>query len=175
MDWLGEARGQPCHDYAALHRWSVQQPDAFWRSIWDWCGVRYDGDATRVTDGAPMPHTRWFPDARVNYAEHVLRHEEQAEADGEGGRIAFHHASEAQPLRAMSLRELGSQVRRLATRLRELGVQPGDRVAAYLPNVPACAVAMLATASIGAVWSSAAIDFGVRSVVDRLRQIAPRC
>ena len=108
MDWLGEARGQPCHDYAALHRWSVQQPDAFWRSIWDWCGVRYDGDATRVTDGAPMPHTRWFPDARVNYAEHVLRHEEQAEADGEGGRIAFHHASEAQPLRAMSLRELGS-------------------------------------------------------------------
>lgn len=174
MDWLGEARGQPCHDYAALHRWSVQQPDAFWRSIWDWCGVRYDGDATRVTDGAPMPHTRWCPDARVNYAEHVLRHEEQAEADGEGGRIAFHHATEAQPLRAMSLRELGSQVRRLATRLRELGVQPGDRVAAYLPNVPACAVAMLATASIGAVWSSAAIDFGVRSVVDRLRQIAPK-
>ncbi|WP_179405304.1 acetoacetate--CoA ligase [Burkholderia guangdongensis] len=176
LDWLAAERGLPFADYDALWRWSVREPDAFWTSIWDWCDVRHDGSARRVTDGAPMPATRWFPDARVNYAEHVLRRAAQAGADVgvDVKQPAFHHASETRALRTLSLAELASQVRRFATRLRELGVQPGDRVVAYLPNVPECAVAMLAATSIGAVWSSAAIDFGVRTVVDRFQQIAPK-
>lgn len=170
MGWLAATRGLTFADYHALWRWSVAEPDAFWSSIWEHYGVLHDGSATRVTDGAPMPHTRWFPDAGVNYAEHVLRHAAQAHAR----HPAFHHASETRPLQTLSLTDLASQVRRVATRLRELGVQPGDRVAAYLPNVPECAVAMLAATSIGAVWSSAAIDFGVRTVVDRFQQIEPK-
>ncbi|MBN3840313.1 acetoacetate--CoA ligase [Burkholderia sp. Ac-20349] len=169
LDWLATDRDLVCADYDALWRWSVREPDAFWSSIWQWYGVRYDGSARRVTDGAPMPHTRWFPDARVNYAEHVLQNAAHA-----GAAPAFHYASETRPLQTMSLADLASQVRRFATRLRELGVAPGDRVVAYLPNVPECAIAMLATTAIGAIWSSAAIDFGVRTVVDRFQQIAPK-
>lgn len=170
MDWLAAERGLAFADYHALWRWSVDEPDAFWSSIGEHYGLLYDGSATRVTDGSPMPATRWFPDARVNYAEHVLRHAAHADAR----HPAFHHASETRPLQTLSLADLASQVRRFATRLRELGVQPGDRVVAYLPNVPECAVAMLAATSIGAVWSSAAIDFGVRTVVDRFQQIEPK-
>ncbi|WP_334034575.1 acetoacetate--CoA ligase [Burkholderia cepacia] len=170
MDWLAADRDLAFADYDALWRWSTGEPDAFWASIWQWFDVQFDGSARRVTDGAPMPHTRWFPDARVNYAEHVLQHAAHADA----AQPAFHYASETQPLRTLSLVELAGRVRRVATRLREMGVQPGDRVVAYLPNVPECAIAMLAATSIGAVWSSAAIDFGVRTVVDRFRQIAPK-
>lgn len=170
LGWLARERGQALDGYAALWLWSVEQPDAFWGSIWQWCEVLHDGSAERVTDGAPMPHTRWFPDARVNYAEHVLRHAERADP----AHVAFHHASETEPPRALALRELASQVRRLAQWLRALGVGPGDRVVAYLPNVPACAVAMLAATSIGAVWSAASIEFGVGTVVDRFRQIEPK-
>jgi len=170
LDWLATDRDLQFADYDALWRWSVREPDAFWSSIWQWFNVKYDGCAQRVTDGAPMPGTRWFPDARVNYAEHVLQNAAHVDA----AYPAFHHASETRPLQTMALHDLASQVRRFATRLRELGVQPGDRVVSYLPNVPECAVAMLATVSIGAVWSSAAIDFGVRTVVDRFQQIAPK-
>jgi acetoacetyl-CoA synthetase len=170
MDWLAAERGQRFADYHALWRWSVQETEAFWSSIWQWCGVVHDGSDERVTDGAAMPHTQWFPDARVNYAEHVLRYADAASAD----HPAFHHAIESSTVQTLTLRDLAAQVRTLAGQLRALGVQPGDRVVAYLPNVPACAVAMLAAASIGAVWSSAAIDFGVRTVVDRYTQIAPK-
>lgn len=170
MDWLAAERGLRFDGYEALRQWSVNEADAFWASIWQWCGVRHDGSAARVTDGAPMPHTRWFPDARVNYAEHVLRHAASASA----AQPAFHHLTENTALQTLVLPELASQVRRLAERLRALGVQSGDRVVAYLPNVPACAVAMLAATSIGAVWSSAAIEFGARTVIDRYAQIAPK-
>ncbi|MBS0294198.1 MAG: acetoacetate--CoA ligase [Proteobacteria bacterium] len=170
LDWLAAERGLRFDGYEALRQWSVEEADAFWASIWQWCGVRHDGSAARVTDGAPMPHTRWFPDARVNYAEHVLRHAAQADA----AQPAFHHRTENTALQTLTLPELASQVRRLAERLRAMGVQSGDRVVAYLPNVPACAVAMLAATSIGAVWSSAAIEFGARTVIDRYAQIAPK-
>ncbi|SDC97095.1 acetoacetate--CoA ligase [Paraburkholderia lycopersici] len=170
MDWLARDRDLVFENYEALWHWSVREPDAFWSSIWTWHDVQHDGSALRVTDGAPMPHTRWFPDARVNYAEHVLRNAAHADPT----LAAFQSASETRPLRTLTMVDLASQVRRLATRLRELGVRPGDRVVAYLPNVPECAVAMLAATSIGAVWSSAAIDFGVRTVVDRFQQIAPK-
>lgn len=169
MDWVAADLGLKFDDYDALCRWSTDDPDAFWSSLWRWFDVQYDGSASRVTDGAPMPHTRWFPDARVNYAEHVLRHAKHASAESP----AFYHASETQPVQTLSLPDLEAQVRQFATRLREFGVKPGDRIVAYLPNVPECAVAMLATTAIGAVWSSAAIDFGVRTVVDRFQQIEP--
>lgn len=170
MDWLAAQRGRRFDGYEALRQWSVDEADAFWASIWQWCGVQHDGSAARVTDGAPMPHTRWFPDARVNYAEHVLRHAASASA----AHPAFHHLTESTALQTLALPELASQVRRLAERLRAMGVRPGDRVVAYMPNIPACAVAMLAAASIGAVWSSAAIEFGARTVIDRFAQIAPK-
>lgn len=170
MDWLATQHGRPFEDYEALRRWSVAEPDAFWTSIWQWGEVRHDGSATRVTDGAPMPQTRWFPDATLNYAEHVLRHAANADA----AHPAFYHLTEASALQVLSLRELASQVRRAAEWLRALGVRPGDRVVAYLPNVPVCAVAMLAATSIGAVWSSAAIEFGARTVIDRYSQIQPK-
>lgn len=169
MAWLASRRGRPFEHYEALRQWSVAEPDAFWASIWQWCEVRHDGCADRVTDGAPMPHTRWFPDAQLNYAEHVLRHAAQADA----AHPAFHHLTEDQALQVLSLRDLAAQVRRAAGWLRAQGVRPGDRVVAYLPNVPACAVAMLAATSIGAVWSSAAIEFGARTVIDRYAQIEP--
>ncbi|AEI82266.1 acetoacetyl-coenzyme A synthetase AcsA (plasmid) [Cupriavidus necator N-1] len=170
MRWLAAHRDLAFADYDALRRWSIDEADAFWRAVWEYYDVQHDGSAQRVTNGAPMPDTRWFPDARVNYAEHLLRHAAHADPT----HPAFHHAAEAQPLQVLTLVGLAGQVRRIATRLRELGVEPGDRVVAYLPNVPECAVAMLATVSIGAVWSSAAIDFGVRTVVDRFQQIAPK-
>lgn len=170
MRWLGSERGLHFDDYEALRRWSVEETDAFWSSIWHWCGVQHDGSAAPVTNGASMPHTRWFPEARVNYAEHVLRHAASASA----AHPAFLHLTEGKALQTLTLRELASQVRRLAERLRSMGVQPSDRVVAYMPNVPACAVAMLAAISIGAVWSSAAIEFGTRTVIDRFSQIAPK-
>lgn len=170
MEWLAAERGLNMDGYEALRQWSVDEPDAFWSSIWQWCEVQHDGDAERVSDGAPMLRTRWFPDARVNYAEHVLRHAARADAQ----HPAFHHLTESSGLRTLGLQALAAQVRCLAERLRAMGVQPGDRVTAYLPNVPACAVAMLAVTSIGAVWSSASIEFGARTVVDRYAQIAPK-
>lgn len=170
MKWLSVERGLVFSDYNSLWRWSIDKPDEFWASIWQWCKVRFDGSAQRVTNGMSMPNTRWFPDARVNYAEHILSTMPPMGSDGP----AFFFISESRPLRTMSRAELVCQVRRVATYLRKLGVKRGDRVVSYLPNVPECAVAMLAATSIGAVWSSSAIDFGVRTVIDRFEQIEPK-
>jgi acetoacetyl-CoA synthetase len=116
-----------------------------------------------------MPGAVWFPGSRVNYAEHALRREADAGSD----EVALVHSSELRPLATTTWHELGDQVRRLATQLRALGIQPGERVAAYLPTLPETVVAMLATIAIGAVWSSAAPEFGARTVIDRFAQIEP--
>ena len=168
--WLKETRGVDKPDYGALWRWSVTDLDAFWRSIWDYFDVLHDGKPERALDKREMLGVRWFEGARVNYVEHMLRHEGVA-APGE---VALHHLSETRPLAAMSWQELGRRVRILATQLRAMGVTPGDRVVSYLPNVPETTVAMMATAAVGAVWSSAAIEFGARTVIDRFAQIAPK-
>lgn len=168
--WLADERGITTRDYDELWRWSVSDLDAFWRSIWDYFDVLHDGHAGRALDGPGMLGVHWFVGARVNYVEHMLRHEARAAA----GETVFHHLSETRPLERMSWQELGRQVRILATQLRAMGVQPGDRVVSYMPNVPETAVAMMATAAIGAVWSSAAIEFGTRTVIDRFAQIAPK-
>ena len=168
--WLREHRSVVTEDYAALWQWSVDDPEAFWRAVWDYFEVRHDGQFSRVRDRTTMPGVRWFDGARVNYVEHLLRHAERA-APGE---VAFHHLTECRPLAQMDWHRLTAQVRIVAHRLRSLGVRPGDRVVSYMPNVPETAVAMMATCTIGAVWSSAAIEFGPRTVVDRFEQIGPK-
>ena len=170
MDWLRAERGQHFDDYAALRRWSVADTQAFWQSIWDHFDVLHDGFAESATEGDGMLGVRWFPGARVNYAEHLLRHEAVAPP----GKAALFHQTETRPLAHMDWRDLGRQVRIVATQLRAMGVGPGDRVVSYMPNIPETVVAMMATVAIGAVWSSAAIEFGVRTVIDRFHQIAPK-
>jgi acetoacetyl-CoA synthetase len=163
-----EARwGVRLPDYAALHAWSVSQPEAFWLTVWDFCEIAAErrGDAVRV-DGQRMPGARWFPEARLNFAENLLHRCDDAEA------IVFR--DERGSRRALTWAELVDQVARAARGLREVGVKPGDRVAAYLPNLPEAVIGMLAAASLGAVWSSCSPDFGVQGVLDRFGQIEPR-
>ena len=163
------ARGRRFSSYEDLRRWSVTDLEGFWSAVWSFFDVRSDAPYERVLDGRAMPGTTWFPGARVNYAEHMLRYEERA-APGEAALV---HSSELRPLAQTSWHELGAQVRTLATSLRELGVRPGQRVAAYMPTIPETAVAMLATIAVGGVWSSAAPEFGARTVIDRFAQIEP--
>ena len=169
MRRAGERHGRRFADYEELRRWSVDEPEAFWAEVWDFFGVMSSAPYERVLGARTMPGAEWFRGARVNYAEHMLRHEAAA-APGE---TALVHGSELRPLARMSWQELGDAVRRVATGLRALGVGPGDRVAAYMPNVAETAIAMLATIAIGAVWSSAAPEFGARTVTDRFAQIEP--
>ena len=154
-------------DYEALHRWSVTHPEQFWTTLWDVAGVVADRRGERaLVDANRMPGAKWFPDARLNFAENLLRSHDTSDAlvfwgeDKVKGRAS--HA------------ELYRAVAQTAWALRDMGVTKGDRVAAYLPNVPAAVVAMLATASIGAIFSSASPDFGVQGVLDRFGQIAPK-
>jgi acetoacetyl-CoA synthetase len=152
-------------DYHDLWRWSVEDLDGFWGSIWDFFGV--EGGYDRVLAKPEMPGAVWFPDTELNYAEHLFRGKDP-------GATAIVHASELRELGEVTWGELQEQTARLATRLRALGVARGDRVAAYMPNIPETIAAFLATASIGAVWSSCSPDFGPRSVIDRFAQIEPK-
>jgi acetoacetyl-CoA synthetase len=158
-------REQGFENYEELWRWSVGDLDAFWASIWDFFGV--DGSYERVLASREMPGAQWFPGAQVNYAEHLFRGKD---ADA----VAILHASELRELGEVTWGELRAQVARAAAQLRALGVERGDRVAAYMPNVPETVAAFLATASLGAVWSSCSPDFGPRSVIDRFAQIEPK-
>jgi acetoacetyl-CoA synthetase len=152
-------------DYHELWRWSVEDLEGFWGSLWAWfkIGAPYE----RVLGSREMPGAEWFPGAELNYAEHIFRR-------GRPGAVAIVHASESQPLAEITWDELRDQVARCAAGLRRLGVRRGDRVVAYMPNVPETVVAFLATASIGAVWSSCAPEFGTPTVVDRFKQIEPK-
>ena len=169
LDWLAK-RGHSFTGYDDLHAWSIADLSGFWGAIRDYFDLMLDGDPNPVLTDAPMPRTRWLPGARLNYAEHVLRHE----ATGDPARPMLHHLSELRPMAAMSWAEVGGAVRKLATRLRAMGIGPGDRVVAYMPNLPETVIAMLATTAIGAVWSSAAPEFGAQTVIDRFSQIAPK-
>jgi acetoacetyl-CoA synthetase len=168
--WLVENQGVATTDYSSLWQWSVEHPDAFWRAIWNYFDVRYDGTFDRVRDRTSMLGVRWFDGARVNYVEHLLRYAETASP----GETAFHHLSECRSLAGIEWGHLLQLVRNVANRLRDMGVTPGDRVVSYMPNVLETAVAMMAAGAIGAVWSSAAIEFGPRTVIDRFQQIAPK-
>ncbi|MDR0781045.1 MAG: AMP-binding protein, partial [Pseudomonadales bacterium] len=165
--WLQQRRQREFTDLHALYRWSVAEIDEFWGALWDFFQIQASTPPTQVLGRREMPGAQWFPGARLNYAEHILRHERP-------GHSALLYCSEQSPLQAMDWREFGAMVRKLATRLRELGVKPGDRVAAYMSNTPEAVIALLATSSIGAIWSSCSPDFGAHSVLDRLSQIEPR-
>ena len=165
--WLEETRGLRFDDYAALWQWSVDDLEAFWSSIWEFGEVKTAAPYERVLGRREMPGAEWFPGARLNYAEHIF-------ARARGPEPALIARSETRDDVTLSWDELRAQVARAAAGLRALGVGPGDRVVAYLPNVPETVIAFLAAASLGAVWSSAAPEFGARSVIDRFAQIEPK-
>jgi len=154
-------------DYAALHAWSVGDPAAFWSAVWDFCGVVAErkGDVA-ACDLDRMPGARWFPDARLNFAENLLQQ------TGTGPAIVF--VNERGSRRTLSWDELHAWVAGVADALRAAGVEPGDRVAGLLPNLPETVVAMLAATSLGAVWSSCSPDFGAKGVLERFGQIEPK-
>ena len=175
QDWLGAQRGLSFESYDALWRWSTTDLSAFWQSIWDYFELRSPSPCSVVCDGAPMPDTRWFVGAKINYAAEVLRHAQSAQAAGVPAILSHNEKSLGKSAaRETSWSELRRQVASLALHLREQGVQPGDRVAAYLPNAPEAVLAFLATVSIGAVWSICAPDMGTHAVLDRFKQIAPK-
>jgi acetoacetyl-CoA synthetase len=170
QDWLRDERGLSFDSYDALWRWSVTDLDAFWQSIWDYKGMHSPTPHTAVLAEARMPGATWFPGAQVNYVREVLRHADAAHA---AGMPAIVSDDELGQVREMSWPELRRQVASAALTLRALGVRRGDRVAAYMPNVPETMVAFLACSSIGAVWSVCAPDMGTAAVADRFRQIEP--
>jgi acetoacetyl-CoA synthetase len=171
QDWLRDRHGLTFASYDAIWRWSVSDQNAFWQSIWDHAGVRSPTPHSAVLADTRMPGAVWFPGACVNYANEVLRHVEAAHA---ANMPAIVSDNERGQVRELSWRELKRQVASVALTLRGLGVRRGDRVAAYLPNVPETIVAFLACSSIGAIWSVCAPDMGTAAVVDRFRQIEPK-
>src|SRR6476620_9254970 len=147
MHWLAAERGRAFDDYQSLWEWSVNELEEFWASIWDFFEVRASTPYSRVLADRAMPGASWFGGAELNFAEHVFR-------DKPPDRVAVVHASELRELGELRWGELRDQVARTAAGLRALGVERGDRVVAYMPNVPETLIAFLATASLGAVWSS---------------------
>ena len=164
LAWLRDSRGVEVDGPRDLWRWSVADLDAFWLSVWDFCEIVGARGDTALADEA-MPGARWFPGASLNYAENALRHA--------GAGTAVIARREDGRARTLSWDELRDAVGRAAAGLRRLGVGPGDRVCAVLPNSEHALVAFLATASLGAVWSSCSPDFGHTSLVDRFSQIEP--
>ena len=171
QDWLQRERGLAFADYDALWRWSVTELDAFWQSIWDYFDLQSPTPHSAALARNTLPGAQWFPGAQVNYARQVLRHVDAAHAAGQPALVARNERGRHTEL---SWPELRRQVAALALHLQAQGVQPGDRVAAYLPNIPQTIVAFLACASIGAVWSVCAPDMGTHAVLDRFRQIQPK-
>lgn len=169
--WAADRHGAPADGgYPALHRWSVDELETFWQAVAEWFEVRFTTPYDRVLADRSMPGAHWFPGATLNYAEHALR---AAEDPARAQEAALLCVDETQRITPVSWAELRRQVGALAAGLRALGVRPGDRVSGYLPNIPQATAALLATAAVGAVWTSCAPDFGARSVLDRFQQVEP--
>ncbi len=169
LDWLTGHGGPDLPSYDDAWRWSVDEPGPFWRSIWDHFEVWSSAAPTADLVDARMPGARWFPGALLNYAEHALRMPDRADDE-----VVLVGRSQTRAPVELTAAEVRDAVARCRAGLERLGVRPGDRVAAYLPNVPEAIVALLAAASLGATWSSCAPEFGVRAVIDRFAQIEPR-
>jgi len=155
--------------YAELHRWSVEHSEEFWELVWKFGQVRGEPGQRRVVNPGRMPGAKWFPDGRLNYAEHALYPPVGVGEDG----VAVIFAREDGRRRRLTWRELRTEVAAVRAALVRFGVGRGDRVVALLPNAPEALIAMLATASLGAVWSSCSPDFGARAIADRFAQIEP--
>ena len=168
MTWLAAERGRDFKNYDELWRWSVDDLEGFWGAIWDFYGIRAHAPYTRVLGQADMPGARWFTGARLNYAEHLVGFDEDRD------RVAVLAQSQTRPPLELTFGELRDQAGRVRAGLQRLGVGPGDRVVAYLPNIPETLAAFIATASLGAIWATCAPEFGARSVVDRFAQIEPK-
>lgn len=153
--------------YDDLYDFSIKHPGKFWTAVWDFCGIRASGEREpALVDADRMPGARWFPDVRLNFAQNLLRHRDD--------RVALAFRNEAGDAQQLTYAELHEAVARLSAALRAEGVVAGDRVAGFMPNIPATVVAMLATTSLGAAWTSCSPDFGVDGVIDRLGQVAPK-
>jgi acetoacetyl-CoA synthetase len=168
--WVASTGRSEGGDYDDLWRWSVRDLEGFWRAVWEWSDIQADGDPSRVLTDRSMPGASWFPDVSLNYAEHALRWAR----DGDPHATAVIARSQTRDPSELTWLELWELVARVRTGLLDLGVGPGDRVGAYLPNIPETLAAFLATASLGAIWSSCAPEFGTAAVLDRLGQIQPK-
>ncbi|MFC0182404.1 AMP-binding protein [Pseudarcicella hirudinis] len=165
IDYLRSAFQLDFQDYQSLWAWSVNEQEQFWRILFDYFGLSYSGEIKHVLTGN-MPQTKWFEGISLNYAENIFTRKNEAIP-------AIIFKSESEESKHISWDELFSQTASLAAFLRKSGVRKGDRVAGYLPNIPQATVALLATASIGAIWSGASPDFGTESVLERFQQIEP--
>ena len=153
--------------YDQLHRWSIDHSEAFWQEVWQFCDIRASKlSDTIVQDQNKMPGSRWFTDAELNFTENLLRKNDDT--------IAIISRGESKRDRTISYSELNGQVNRLARAYRELGIEPGDRIVAYMPNIPETVICVLAAAACGAVWSSCSPDFGAQGVIDRFGQVNPK-
>ena len=166
---ISAATGEPLPDYAALWRWSNDEREAFWRAMWDYAGIIGARGERTLVDPSRMPGATWFPDARLNFAENLLG---RRASDDAGDALVFRGEDKLE--RRVSHAELVAATSRVAAALKAQGVRAGDRVAAYLPNMPEAIIAMLGATSLGAIWSSCSPDFGVQGVLDRFGQIEPR-
>jgi acetoacetyl-CoA synthetase len=166
IQWLKDERGLKFAGYDELWQWSVDHIEEFWTSLFSYFDILHDGDISRVTNGKPMPHTGWFPEVSLSYAEHIFRRKSLSHP-------AIIFKSETGELNEVSWEDLEKQVASLAQFLKSRGLVQGDRVAAFLPCIPEATVSFLATNSLGAVWSSCSPDFGTQAVIDRFAQIEP--
>jgi len=167
MNYVNSRHGKSFANYEDLYKWSIEESPAFWATLWDYAEVIHSRSHEQVVDDInKMPGARWFEGARLNFAENLLRYRDH--------RIALSFKGETRPTLSITYSELYRQVARLAKSLRDMGIQPGDRIAGFMPNMIETVVAMLAATSIGAIWSSCSPDFGIKGVLDRFGQIEPR-
>lgn len=166
MNWLKQEKGLTFNNHNELWKWSVDELELFWECIWDYCKVKSETPYTQVLKSRKMPGAKWFEGSTLNYAEHVFRNSRE-------NKPAILFQSETTPRKEISWQELQEKTAKVAQYLKSLGVKKGDRVVAYMPNIPEAVMAVLACASIGAVWSSCSPDFGTGSVIDRFKQIEP--
>lgn len=167
MQWLKTYKGLSFPDYQSLWEWSTSETEAFWRSIWDYFDIMADGTASSAASKEPMPRTKWFEGTRLNYAEHIFRRATDASP-------AILFGAESSELQTITWKELRSNTASLQKVLKNHDIREGDTVAAYMPCIPEASVALLATTSIGAIWTSCSPDFGTRAVIDRFSQLKPR-
>ena len=166
MAFVSEQGSQVIGDYDSLYQWSIDDSESFWSLLWDFCEVKGDKGDRVLIHADEMELAQWFPDARLNFAENLLRRRDDE--------TAIYFRAEDQVDRELSFKQLYDQVAAVAAWLKAQGMQSGDRVAAYLPNMPETIVAMLATTSLGAIWTSTSPDFGEDSVIDRFGQTEPK-